>query len=193
VDDLTAAQNLEREVKARFGINHAKYGQALNNLAVVYDEQGKYAEAEGLFKRALTIREQAVGANHPDVAETLNNLANVFEEQGKYGEAEGLYKRVLAIYEQALGANHPNVADPLNNLALVFEAQGKYAEAEGLYKRALAIREQARAHHETSPPTISPSGGRRDRNSGRIADCEGASLSVAAGAHHRRLRPSRRG
>src|SRR5215831_6419628 len=41
--------------------------------------------------------------------------------------------------------------------------------------------------HETSPPTISASGRRRCRAPGRIAHREGASLSGAAGAHHRRL------
>ena len=46
--------------------------------------QGKYSEAEGLYKRALAIREQALGASHPDVAQTLANLANVYRDQGKY-------------------------------------------------------------------------------------------------------------
>ena len=47
----------------------------LNDLALVYRAQGKYAEAEGLFKRALTIREKALGASHAYVGQTLNNLA----------------------------------------------------------------------------------------------------------------------
>src|SRR5262245_52967064 len=43
---------------------------------------------EGLLKRALAIREKALGASHVDVAQTLNNLALVYRDQGKYGEAE---------------------------------------------------------------------------------------------------------
>jgi hypothetical protein len=43
----------------------------------VYLHQGKYAEAEGLLKRALLIREKALGASHPDVGQSLNNLALV--------------------------------------------------------------------------------------------------------------------
>ena len=110
---------------------------------IVYWTQGKYSEAEGLFKRALVIREKALGANHADVGQTLNNLAGVYRAQGKYSEAEGLFKRALAIREKALGANHPAVADTLNRLADVYRAQRKYAEAEGLFKRALVIREKA--------------------------------------------------
>ena len=50
----------------------------LNNLAIVYETQGKYAEPRGCIKRALAIREKALGADHPDVAQSLHNLANVY-------------------------------------------------------------------------------------------------------------------
>jgi tetratricopeptide (TPR) repeat protein len=52
--------------------------KTLNDLAIVYRAQGKYGEAEGLYKRALAIRERAQGASHPEVAQTLNNLAIVY-------------------------------------------------------------------------------------------------------------------
>ncbi len=110
---------------------------------MVYGRQGKYGAAEELNKRALAIREKALGASHPDVAWTLNNLAFVYWEQGKYGDAEELNKRALAIRETALGADHRDVGTTLNNLGLVYRDQGKYGESEGLFKRALAIREKA--------------------------------------------------
>jgi tetratricopeptide (TPR) repeat protein len=112
---LAEAQKFEAVVKARFGVNHVNYGVALNNLAIVYKEQGKYADAEGLFKRALAIQEKTRGKDHPDVAATLNNLAVVYLEQGKYADAEGLHKRALAIKEKALGKDHPDVALTLNS------------------------------------------------------------------------------
>src|SRR5262249_40308520 len=55
------------------GANHPDVGQTLHNLAYLYWRQGKYSEAEGLYKRALAIREKALGASHPDLAQTLNN------------------------------------------------------------------------------------------------------------------------
>jgi hypothetical protein len=36
-------------------------------------------QAEELFKRALAIREKALGASHPDVAQNLNNMAILYE------------------------------------------------------------------------------------------------------------------
>jgi tetratricopeptide (TPR) repeat protein len=136
------AQELERLVKARFGADHAYYAVALNKLGIVFQAQDKYTDAEGLFKRALAIREKALGANHADVGQSLNNLAYAYHAQSKYSEAEALYKRALPIREKALGANHPDVGQTLSNLANLYRDQGKYGEAEDLLKRALVIREQ---------------------------------------------------
>ena len=38
---------------------------SLDNLAALYNAQGKYAEAEPLHKRALAIFEKALGPEHP--------------------------------------------------------------------------------------------------------------------------------
>jgi len=116
---------------------------SLHNLALVYDNQGKYAEAEPLYKRALVIAEKALGPEHPHVAQSLNNLGGLFATQGKYAEAEPLFKRARAINEKALGPEHPSVARNLNGLASLYQAQGKYNEAAPLYKRALVIYEKA--------------------------------------------------
>ncbi len=40
----------------------------LKNLAELYRENRRYAEAEQLYKRALPIAEKALGPDHPDVA-----------------------------------------------------------------------------------------------------------------------------
>jgi tetratricopeptide (TPR) repeat protein len=112
----------------------------------------RYAEAEPLYKRALAVREKALGPEHPDTAQSLNNLALLYYSQGRYAEAEPLCKRALAVREKALGPEHPDTARSLNNLANLYGKQGRYAEAEPLYKRALAIREKALGpeHPETA-------------------------------------------
>jgi hypothetical protein len=43
-------------------------------LGVLYDNQGRYTDAESLFKRALAIYAKALGPDHPKVAIPLNNL-----------------------------------------------------------------------------------------------------------------------
>ncbi|CAN0561760.1 unnamed protein product, partial [Laminaria digitata] len=43
--------------------------------------QGKYAEAEALYTRALDITEKALGPEHPSTAVSLSFLAKLFEAQ----------------------------------------------------------------------------------------------------------------
>ena len=113
------------------------------DVALVYRKfRTDYGDAEPLHKRALAIREKALGRDHPDVATTLSDLAVLYQAQGRYANAEPIYKRSLAISEKALGRDHPSVATTLHNLAAVYRAQGRYADAEPLYRRALTIVEK---------------------------------------------------
>jgi tetratricopeptide (TPR) repeat protein len=86
--------------------------------------QGKYEEAEPLYRRALAVREKQLGAEHPDTALSLNNLAGLYHVQGKYEEAEPLYKRALTVYEQRLGAEHPNTQTIRRNYVALLRAMG---------------------------------------------------------------------
>ena len=118
----------------------------LNDLAQVYAEQGRYAEAEPLLNRALTIFAKALGPGDTYVALAMNNLARLFTDQGRVVDTERLYKSSLAIYEKKLGPNHPSVAAVQFNLAELYTIQSRYADAEPLFKRALAIDEKAYGH-----------------------------------------------
>jgi len=75
----------------------------LNMLALVYGSQGKYAEAEPLFKRSLAIREKALGPEHPDVGRSLNYLAKLYRNMGKAEEASQLEERAKEIKSQSGG------------------------------------------------------------------------------------------
>ncbi|MEE8199617.1 MAG: tetratricopeptide repeat protein, partial [Candidatus Acidoferrales bacterium] len=76
-----------------FGGEDPRLATSLNNLAAIYDEQGKYAQAEPLYQRALAIREKTLGPELPELATSLNNLALLYDNQGKYAQAEPLYQR----------------------------------------------------------------------------------------------------
>jgi tetratricopeptide (TPR) repeat protein len=79
------------------GAEHPATAATLNNLASLYQDQGRYAEAERLYQRTLAIAERALGPNHPNTAATLKNLAGLCSRQGRFDEAERLHQRALAI------------------------------------------------------------------------------------------------
>ncbi|HEX5732828.1 MAG TPA: TonB family protein [Blastocatellia bacterium] len=117
----------------------------------LYNEK-KHDEAMPLAKRALELREKALGKEHPLVVAALNNLAQVYTAKGKYADAESLYERALAAQEKAHGADSPRVAEALENLAWVRYGRGKVEEATEMFERALSIREKALGplHADTS-------------------------------------------
>jgi tetratricopeptide (TPR) repeat protein len=125
---------------------------SLNNLANLYQVQGKYAEAEPLHQQALRIKEKALGPNHPDVATSLSNLAALYAYHGKNAEAISLWQRSLRIREQAFGPEHPLVGVSLRNLAVLYRDQGKYSDAESFVQRSLRIDEKfyGAKHHEVA-------------------------------------------
>ena len=119
------------------------FAVTLNNLAGLYQTQGRYAAAEQAFNGVATLLELVLGPEHADLATAFNNLAVVYRAQGRYADAEAYYQRALGIWQQALGPHHPLVAIAFDNLAQLHYAQARFAEAEPLYARGLAIRERA--------------------------------------------------
>lgn len=111
----------------------------LQNLANMYRRQGRYGEAEGLYRKVIAIETQLNGAGYSNVARALNNIGILNRLQGRLEEAEKLERQALAIAETAAGADSPLVGFILNSLAFTNQSRGRYDEAELLYRRALEI------------------------------------------------------
>ena len=70
------------------GEERTEFATAIVWLASVYQAQGRYGDAESLYKRTLTIFEKVYGSDHPSVGASLNNLAGLYDDEGRYFEAE---------------------------------------------------------------------------------------------------------
>lgn len=122
------------------GPDHPDLAMNLSILAVLYQEQHKYTQAETFYKRFLAIAEKAgVTDEDPSVSGVLKGMVRLYEEMGRNRDAIPIMKRSLANTEKEWGANHPRVALDLERMARLYSADGQYVQAELLYKRALAI------------------------------------------------------
>src|SRR5271154_3522108 len=81
----------------------------MNNLATVLRDQGKYEQAEEMFRQALRLRETVLGKEHPDILTSMSNLAYVLSNRKRFSEANALYQRVLNGYGKTLASDHPTV------------------------------------------------------------------------------------
>ena len=77
----------------QLGPEHSDTAQSLNNLAGLYDEQGKYAQAEPLYQRALTILEQSLGPQHPRTRGARKNYASLLRAMGRDDEAKQIEEK----------------------------------------------------------------------------------------------------
>ena len=135
-------QRCLKVIQELLGEFHPDVVLILNDLAFLYSSQGRYEEAEPLYKQALSLYQQVFsGKHHPIIATIINNLAALYELQGRYEEAEPLCRQALLLCQELLGERHPDVANSINNLAGLYDSQGRYEEAEPLYVKALEILE----------------------------------------------------
>jgi len=101
-------------------------------------EQGRYGEAETLFRSAIE-QAEGFGSLDPRLADSLNELAILYAMQQKLSQAEPLFQRSLGVSVAALGPDHPDVAIVLRNMGILKAAQQKYAEADVLLGRSLSL------------------------------------------------------
>jgi TolA-binding protein len=77
------------------GKDHPDTLGSMMNLATSLNNQGKYVEAEAMYRQTLELRETVLGKDHPNTLISMMGLATSLNDQGKYAEA----KAVLAVRE----------------------------------------------------------------------------------------------
>jgi pentatricopeptide repeat protein len=140
----SSAQRLPNESERR--------SAAANILANALLKQGRYNEAETMYRETLAVRQRVFGSEHADTLATVNNLANVLNAQCKYSEAETMCRETLAVRQRVLGSEHPSTLNTANNLAFALDLQGKYSEAETMYRETLGA--QQRVFGSEHPSTL---------------------------------------
>jgi hypothetical protein len=125
----------------------------LTELGQVAFSLRDFTQSESYFRRALTIREQALGTESVDLMQALNDLAAPSYSRGELEQAERLYRRALSIGESQLGELHPDLTVTLSNLARLHQRKSDWRAAAPLLGRLLAIKQ--RSLGETHPHAIS--------------------------------------
>jgi tetratricopeptide (TPR) repeat protein len=115
----------------------------LTELGQVAFSLRDFQQSESYFRRALTIREQALGSESVELMQALNDLATPYYARGELEQAERLYRRALAVGESQLGELHPDLTVSLSNLARLHQRRADWRAAAPLLGRLLAIKQRA--------------------------------------------------
>jgi CHAT domain-containing protein len=108
-------------------------------LAKLYRREGKFNQAEPLFKRAVAIREYRFQGTHPERTESEFELASLYRDLGRFADAEPLLNMALEGRKGSFGPDHPEYARVLGALGLVKMATGNSEEALDLTRRAATV------------------------------------------------------
>lgn len=107
------------------------------DLAYLYKEQGKLADAERMCKIGLRLQEELHGQDHPYVTYTLRILSSIYQGRGKYREARLVLDRAMAIMEKAHLTDGQVLAPLQVDIARLLVSQDRYEEAETYFATAL--------------------------------------------------------
>jgi tetratricopeptide (TPR) repeat protein len=112
-----------------------------NKLALVYDMEGKFAEAREQYERVLQLDQKLHGQLSLEVGVDLNSLALACQHGGKFSDAEAYFKQAVDFFEK--GNKKIETAGALTNLALLMQETAKYDAVEPLFRRALELYEKS--------------------------------------------------
>ena len=113
-----------------------------HEIADLLVAQGKYSDAEKLFRSVIEARARALGPENPNTLDSRHRLIYALSRQSKYAEAEAEARQVLKLREKVLGPDNPDTAVSRYNLAEPLVEQGKYGEAETLYREVIRLDEK---------------------------------------------------
>jgi tetratricopeptide (TPR) repeat protein len=118
-----------------------KQAAELNQSAVRFAQQGRYAEATKALEQAVEMYQRLYPADqypqgHPLLANSLNGLGFLLQERGEYGRALGYYKQALEMFQRLYPTDkypqgHPHLATSLDNLGGLLQERGEYGRALG--------------------------------------------------------------
>lgn len=112
----------------------------LTKLANVYQKQGKFEMAEGIYKTTIDKIEKTDSPTSVNLAPLLLDLGKLYAETDRLKDAETMHKRAIAIVEASFGHDDPRVLECLDGYAATKRKLGKEDEAKGLEDRAKEIR-----------------------------------------------------
>jgi serine/threonine protein kinase len=156
IGDLTTAQpQLEQSLensRQTLGTDHPDTLTAMDDLAMLYYEQGRYKEAETLCTAALEGRRRVLGGEHRDTLLSMSNLAEIYEIQAKFPDAEALCRETLGLRTRLLGPEDPNTLVSMNNMAALHFELGQLDEAERMFRHVIDV--ERRVKGPSHPHTL---------------------------------------
>jgi eukaryotic-like serine/threonine-protein kinase len=140
-DSMRIVTLLDRGVHEAQSLNSDPKVQAelYQTLGTIYDQLGKFDQADSLLHSTLERRKVLFGAYSTEVAESLVALGQLRSDQAQYEEAEQLIRQGLDMCKRHLPPTHPRVGRAMYALGEVLVNEGKYDQGIQVLDEAVRI------------------------------------------------------
>lgn len=108
-----------------------------NNMALVYEAEGKFSLAKAMHFRSEKIRKM-IGDEAGLAQFTYTNLGGIFFAEGDYAQAIQYFYQALVIYIQK--NDRVGMANALDQIGAVYFEQNDFSKARNYYSKALGLR-----------------------------------------------------
>ena len=136
---LVKALNLAKQTNA----SDSEMSACMLDLAYLYKNQGRLAEAETACLSGLELQEKAYSQSHPYVAYTLRILSEIYSRQARYQEAVDTLELATTIVRGYSLEDDQEIAPFKVDMARLLTAQGDYVKAEAYFKEVIKIIENS--------------------------------------------------
>ena len=133
-DAITSHAHDEGDEKKR----DANLAQLHSNLAWLYHEMHRDAEADSVLRRAIELDRKADGEHGMAAARRTAELAMLNQASGRYQESGKLFDEAIELFAKNPKSEPRDVAFTLQLLARNYHATGDATQSESTYRRVLA-------------------------------------------------------
>lgn len=146
-DDMRVVTLVDRGAQEARALDAVPAVQAelYQTLGTIYQNLGKFEQAEKLIGSSLERRKALFGQDSAEVAETLVDYALLRDIQAQYDEAEQMAKQGLDMAKRHLPGNHPTVAKATSTYGKIVEDKGDYDKAIPILEEAVRLQSQSEA------------------------------------------------
>ncbi len=125
------------------GLTHQpRWGNLVNELAILYKYWGKFDAAEQLYQSLLSVFIEQYGEHHVKLATIYHNLAGLEHSRRRYSAAEPLARQSYQLHVELLGEQHPKTIADGAALGSILHGLNRWDEAIALFEEAITFFEQ---------------------------------------------------
>ena len=148
---ILAAEDALQMSQEALGYHALRTSEPMYLLASLYQETGRYAEAESVYTQVLAIRERALGSKHPSLINALTNIGETRAMQNRDDDAMAVFTRALDIQAKKYGMLSSEYVALLRVMANFYNSHGKPEQARVFENREKALRDSM-GYSNSAPP-----------------------------------------